>query len=223
MIDKNYIAEIMEGRLDDAKAKIIKAGLEVFSMSSLAVARTREIAAHAGVNHAAISYYFGGKKELYIEIANQIADFIAAFNQPYFEMAEKVFESGSPEDAKELIKDFVLSRVCEEHEMNDVFRQIILIINREELSQRADAFDIFYKKSFERSLLTLKRLVEIASRGEFEGVRACLVGEMIIGQVLILNSARNGFKKVNGWLVFGEDEIAQVKEMFYALVDRIFK
>ena len=61
MSEKNYIIELSEGRCDDPKAHIFKAALEEFGLCSLAGARTREIAAKANVNHAAISYYFGGK------------------------------------------------------------------------------------------------------------------------------------------------------------------
>ena len=56
MSEKNYIIELSEGRCDDPKARIFKAALEEFGLRSLAGARTREIAAKANVNHAAISY-----------------------------------------------------------------------------------------------------------------------------------------------------------------------
>lgn len=61
MSEKNYIIELIEGRCEDPKARIFKAALEEFGMRSLAGARTREIAAKANLNHAAINYYFGAK------------------------------------------------------------------------------------------------------------------------------------------------------------------
>lgn len=76
MIEKNYVAELSKGVCLDAKSKIIKAAIEEFAMLSLAAARTRQIAAKAGVNHAAISYYFGGKKELYNETIRQLAEYV---------------------------------------------------------------------------------------------------------------------------------------------------
>ena len=66
MEEKNYILELCQGRCDDPRARIIKAALEEFGLYSFLGARTREIAAKAGVNHAAISYYFGGKTELWL-------------------------------------------------------------------------------------------------------------------------------------------------------------
>lgn len=67
MIEKNYIAELSKGVCSDAKAKIINAAVEEFALLPFSAARTRQIAEKAGVNHAAISYYFGGKRELYLE------------------------------------------------------------------------------------------------------------------------------------------------------------
>ena len=102
MSEKNYILELSEGRCDDPKARIFKAALEEFGLRSLAGARTREIAAKANVNHAAISYYFGGKNELYMELARQIRDFIKYMNEPYFNRFADVLKSEDPFEAREL-------------------------------------------------------------------------------------------------------------------------
>ena len=76
MIEKNYIAELSKGVCSDAKAKIVNAAVEEFALLPFSAARTRQIAEKAGVNHAAISYYFGGKRELYLETVRQLAEFI---------------------------------------------------------------------------------------------------------------------------------------------------
>ena len=106
MSEKNYILELSEGRCDDPKARIFKAALEEFGLRSLAGARTREIAAKANVNHAAISYYFGGKNELYMELARQIRDFIKYMNEPYFNRFADVLKSEDPFEARKLTLDF---------------------------------------------------------------------------------------------------------------------
>jgi AcrR family transcriptional regulator len=48
----------------DTKALILEAALRVFARSGTAGARTREIAAEAGVNNALVHYYFGTKAQL---------------------------------------------------------------------------------------------------------------------------------------------------------------
>lgn len=50
------------------KAKIVTAAITEFAAKGYAAARVSEIAARAGVNKQLISYYFGGKEGLYLEV-----------------------------------------------------------------------------------------------------------------------------------------------------------
>jgi len=58
----------------DKKEKIILAAIEEFVEHGFAGARVRNISIKAGVNLAAISYYFGGKEELYKEVLRYIGE-----------------------------------------------------------------------------------------------------------------------------------------------------
>ena len=61
---------------EQAKNQLIAAALAQFGEYGLH-ATTRDIAAQAGQNIAAITYYFGSKEDLYLACAQWIADFIA--------------------------------------------------------------------------------------------------------------------------------------------------
>ncbi len=50
---------------DPARARLVRAGLQLFAHQGFAATTTRELAQAAGVNVAAISYYFGDKAGLY--------------------------------------------------------------------------------------------------------------------------------------------------------------
>jgi AcrR family transcriptional regulator len=71
---------------DPARDRLLRAGLRLFSQQGFAGTTTRELAQAAGVNVAAISYYFGDKAGLYravfFEPLGEIADGIAAFSDP---------------------------------------------------------------------------------------------------------------------------------------------
>jgi AcrR family transcriptional regulator len=56
----------------DAKQRLIKAGLEIFGTFNLEGATTRQLAERAGVNQAAIPYYFGGKEGLYLAVIEHL-------------------------------------------------------------------------------------------------------------------------------------------------------
>ncbi|GCL66371.1 hypothetical protein AQPW35_54520 [Rubrivivax pictus] len=68
---------------DPARARLLRAGLRLFAHQGFAATTTRELAQVAGVNVAAISYYFGDKAGLYravfFEPLGEIADNIAHF------------------------------------------------------------------------------------------------------------------------------------------------
>ena len=61
----------------DTKEKIIKTALYEFAERGYEQTATRDILAKANANVAAISYYFGHKKGLYVEILTRIAKRIA--------------------------------------------------------------------------------------------------------------------------------------------------
>jgi len=50
---------------DDARARLLQAGLQLFAQQGYSTTSTRELAEQAQVNVAAISYYFGDKAGLY--------------------------------------------------------------------------------------------------------------------------------------------------------------
>ncbi len=56
----------------DARQRLIDAGLEIFGTYNLEGATTRQLAEHAGVNQAAIPYYFGGKEGLYFAVIEHL-------------------------------------------------------------------------------------------------------------------------------------------------------
>lgn len=71
---------------EQAKNQLIAAALAQFGEYGLH-ATTRDIAALAGQNIAAITYYFGSKEDLYLACAEWIADFIGTQFHPHVEEA----------------------------------------------------------------------------------------------------------------------------------------
>ncbi len=69
---------------DPARDRLLRAGLQLFSQQGFASTTTRELAQLAGVNVAAISYYFGDKAGLYravfFEPLGEFADSVAALS-----------------------------------------------------------------------------------------------------------------------------------------------
>lgn len=221
MIEKNYVAELSKGVCLDAKSKIIKAAIEEFAMLSLAAARTCQIAAKAGVNHAAISYYFGGKKELYNETIRQLAEYVHMYMAEFFARGVEVEKSKSVSAAKKLVSDFVMSRVCVDSQTDNFLRSIILIITREEMYP-TEAFDIIYEKIINPSISFVEKMLFIITKGKTDGEKARIMAQIILGQVMFFNSARVGFKRANNWKTFGPNEYAKVEKLIFGNLEKIF-
>ncbi len=221
MSETNCILAIINGERDDPKARIIKAGVEEFAMQSVEGARTREIARAAGVNLAAINYYFGSKEGLYLEIVREIAEAMHRHKKPYFDRAKELFDKPDPAKARELLMDFLFSHVSEACE-NRFYLSISLIIVKEEIYP-AQGFDIFYQRVFKSTNEMAVRLIEVATQGRVTGERATLLSVMLFGQVRAFWCCRQGVMRANKWKQIGQREIDKVRALLTSNLDRILQ
>lgn len=118
---------------EQAKNQLIAAALAQFGEYGLH-ATTRDIAALAGQNIAAITYYFGSKEDLYLACADWIADFIGTQFQPHVEEATALLGEPSPDRAA--VRELILT-AC--HNMirlltHDDTLNLSKFISREQLS-----------------------------------------------------------------------------------------
>ena len=87
---------------NDPKQRLLKAGEEIFSLVGYRQATIRQISQRANVNVAMVTYYFGGKEELYREVLERslresVDRYVAASRPP---------DNASPE---ERLHGFVLA------------------------------------------------------------------------------------------------------------------
>lgn len=87
----------------DAKAKLLETALPLFPAKGYAGVSIREIAAAAGVNSSAISYYFGGKEGLYGAILENLFAPIEAI------VTQKKIKTFT---AEQLVRDFAVQAVA---------------------------------------------------------------------------------------------------------------
>ncbi len=221
MTETNYVRRLMEGPCDDPKARIIAAAIEEVAHRSIEGARTREIARIAGVNLAAINYYFGSKDALYLELVREIAEMIYAFHTDHFARAHEIFEKKDAKAAKALLLDLMFSYIGESSR-NLLFSNITLIVYKEEMFP-GKAFDILYQTAFKKITETNVRLVETASEGRITGERASLLTSMLFGQVRIFRSCMTGIMRFNKWKQIGPAEKERIRAVFAENIEKILK
>jgi AcrR family transcriptional regulator len=80
--DRNSSLSGHELRSAETRKRLILSAIEVFGRIGYEAASTRELAKQAEANLSAINYHFGGKKELYLAGAQEIADHAAGLIKP---------------------------------------------------------------------------------------------------------------------------------------------
>ena len=92
----------------DTKEKIIETAIYEFAAKGYEQTATRDVLSKAKANVAAISYYFGNKKGLYIEILTRIARRIADSFKDLLPEYEKLSqEKATPKECEALLIKFI--------------------------------------------------------------------------------------------------------------------
>ncbi len=106
---------------EGTKERILRAAMELFASKSYEAVGIREIATRAGVNSSLISYYFGGKANLYKEILflhfDELRDFVAGlggkqemeFLEEFIRMHIRVLRRRGKLAALLMLREYVIS------------------------------------------------------------------------------------------------------------------
>jgi TetR/AcrR family transcriptional regulator, regulator of cefoperazone and chloramphenicol sensitivity len=143
----------------DTRTRLLEAGLDHFGRVGFEGANIRAIAAAAGANIAAINYHFGGKRGLYLAVANHIVEGISGAIGP---IAAEIIAIAAkprlaPEEARAALGRFVRTagRLLATSPKAERWARFIL---REQLDP-TDAFEIIYNSIMGRMHRTLTALV----------------------------------------------------------------
>ncbi|MBW7700482.1 transcriptional regulator CecR [Enterobacter kobei] len=183
---------------EQAKSQLIAAALAQFGEYGLH-ATTRDIAAQAGQNIAAITYYFGSKEDLYLACAQWIADFIGTHFRPHVEEASELLSQPTPD--RDAIRRLILN-AC--HNMirlltHDDTLNLSKFISREQLSPT-----------------TAYQLVH-------DQVIAPMHTHALLGEILAFRLGRETILLRTGWTQFDEDKAAQISQVITCHLDLILQ
>jgi len=196
---------------EGARERILQSALDLFGERGLNGATVRDIAARAKVNVAAISYHFGGKDELYREVAGMV---IGSIERRIRQRIGHLIESPPTDAAHALaaLEEFavtIVDVIVGPEEMRRVARFII----REQM-QPTFAFEILYGV-LTRMHVAATRLFAQASGLDPAGAEPKLRVFLMIGQVLFLRIAEAA--------VLRRMEIERYDEAFLAEVKKVVR
>lgn len=195
----------------DARQKLIDAALLVFGENGFSGASTRAIAAQAGVNIAAIPYYFSGKEGLYLAVADHIADQIASRMGAGLVLAERLGDEPSTSDEQrretmlQLADSFVLMMVGSEEAA--LWARFIV---REQFDPTA-AFEILYERIMGPSYVAIGKLLGPLLGLPADSEEMKLRVFSLIGQALIFRVARSAVLRRLGWDNYTAGRLDQIR------------
>lgn len=164
---------------DKTREKLLAAAFEQFAEHDFHCASLRDIARAAGTNVALISYYFGGKEQLYREMLQNIVH--TRVHGSLKAMPDFTAQTPSPAEARSFLKKLLTSFVTSAFSSGDILLAARLIIR--EQTRPSPAFDVVYKNGIETMHRTVTRLLAIASGRVPETQDSIIRAHMLVGQM----------------------------------------
>ncbi|MFP2513081.1 transcriptional regulator CecR [Buttiauxella agrestis] len=208
-------------RGEQAKNTLITAAIAQFGEYGLH-ATTRDIAALAGQNIAAITYYFGSKEELYMASAQWIADFITHNFQPHVKRAEAILSQENPD--KQQIRELIHT-ACEHMIIlltADETLNLSKFISREQLSP-TPAYQLIHQQVIAPMHTHLTTLVGRYTGRSPDDTATILHTHALLGQVLAFRLGRETILLRAGWTTFDQESVKQISDVVRSHIDFILQ
>lgn len=194
-----------------APARLIEAAAEIFGTFNLEGATTRQLAERAGVNQAAIPYYFGGKEGLYLATIEHFFSVHAPKIQSVVVEIQSRLASGKIErvEALDLLRRLLeqMLEILLRQQTNRSFGRIII---REQM-QPTKAFDLIYDRVIRPVHETISVLLAMVLGRQPNDRVVILRAQMIVGQVLIFLSGRETIRRRLNLTGYTDEEFAEIK------------
>lgn len=169
----------MSGRNDDTRTRLLEAAGEVFAEKGYRAATVREICRRAGANVAAVNYYFGDKKALYVAVVGYAHGRETGLPLPQW-----------PDDAppEQRLRLFIEQTLAAHFEQKSPPWKVRLIIR--ELSEPTEACVALVDGYIRPRATLLQRILDDLLPAETSQADRFLIAFSIVGQCLF-HRARN--------------------------------
>ncbi len=194
----------------NARDRLLEAGINVFGKYGYESATTRMIAGEAGVNIAAIPYYFNGKEGLYHAVVTHIVESIEMqLGETFSEIANLPSdENGKPPlDLLETLLEKLINFMIGSPE---AFRYARIIL-REQIYPTS-AYAIILNRVFSPMIDSIARVISLTSADSFRH-DAKIRAAAILGQVMAFRVARETMVRALGMEGYSSGETAEIRRV----------
>ena len=202
------------------KDRLLEVATRIFSLRGLDGTSIRLLVREAGVNLAAVGYYFSNKEGLYRAVIEQIS---AAGQAEMTEETERVRRALSQKNlskaqVRNLLHDFVAAFV--DLLLSERAAAYICILNREQMNP-TPAFDILYDRMLRPLHETLTGLVARLTGMPESTDEAILCAHGILGQAVIFNTYREAVLRRLKWKAYETHGTQQIVALVQRHTDAI--
>ncbi len=219
----NKDAERRPGKDIDAKARLIEAGIDVFGQHGFEGASTRRLAGEAGVNIAAIPYYFGSKEGLYKAVAESIVQRVRERLAPEIAAAAALVER---EDASkdELIGGLqrLLTAMAFTVIGSPEAKRWARIVLQEQIKP-GQGFEILFEGFFKHMLGTCGAMLARLTRLPAGSEELVFLAQAILGQVLIFRIGETALLRRLGSEQLSPEQVARLARLIALNVEAIVR
>lgn len=202
-------------RGEEARRRLIEAGIEIFGRQGYESASTRAIAEKAGVNLAAITYHFVNKEGLYRAVAEHIA---ARIGTPAAVATMQQVESAlqDPQLSKERVRQlldelfdgFVVTLLADQAP-NEIWTRFIF----RELMNSTSIFDILNEQVVQKTIFPCAALIGRLLDKPKDDPECLIRAFSLFGQVLIFRTVREAALDNLGWQEFSSDRLDFIRSI----------
>jgi AcrR family transcriptional regulator len=195
-----------------ARERLLEAALDIFGRHGFDAATTRMIAGQAGVNIAAIPYYFSGKEGLYQAVVRHIVDVIAGqMAETRWEIEDRSLSGPEAKDEAVELLEKLVTRFIRFMIGSPEAHRISRIILREQMFPTA-AYEIIFSGFMESLLEAVARLIMVIS-GDRSKRSAKLRAMAIVGQILVFRVARETLVRALDLEGYNNAETAKIERV----------
>ena len=190
--------------------QLLSAGLEAFARFGPEGVTTRQLAKMAGVNSAAIAYYFGGKEGYYIAVVKhlmreRIRPVLAFLSDIHEELKRS---EHTPEVAGPLLLN--LLRGLTFNVLTNPNAKFVASISTREHLHPTSAFDVIYTESVLRMHNILSEFVGCVTRTPADSPDTIIRAHALLGQVLLFRIAATTVCRRLGWDTITEERAGHI-------------
>lgn len=206
-------------RGEQSRSNLIQAGLKIFSEVGFQSASTRRLASEAGVNIAAIPYYFGSKEGLYHAVLSFTVEFYRSQLGEEFRRIHKALADATTtreqlldllDEYMRMVVHFMLRESPERSQMSKIYL-------REQMDPTA-GFSVLYEGFIREMRETHEALVAAVLGRDADSLEVKLLSQTMIGQVTIFKASRITALKHLKWREYSEENMTAVERVVTANV-----